>query len=308
MKKSIVFIWSIVFLISAYITKAQSLPEFELSAEWLAKIAEIAPAQPRVPTDGKKHVLIFSLHTGFKHWTIPHTEAVMKLLAERSGAYTVSVSKDIHEFEKKNLKKYDAVILNNNCSVGDRRDLFWDQLKEEPGLNDAQRLKKAKQLEDNLIRYVSKGHGLMVLHGSIVMQNKSENYGKMVGGSFDYHPVQQMIQVKLVDPNHPLVAAFDGQGFEHVDEPYLFNNAYFDYNFRPLLYMEADKLTGLKTKVADNIKYISWIKKHGKGRVFYSSPSHNAQSMTNPKLLQFFLDGLQYVMGDLKCDDTPMSR
>lgn len=169
-------------------------------------------------------------------------------------------------------------------------------------------MKKAKQLEDNLIRYVSKGHGLMVLHGSIVMQNKSENYGKMVGGSFDYHPVQQMIQVKLVDPNHPLVAAFDGQGFEHVDEPYLFNNAYFDYNFRPLLYMEADKLTGLKTKVEDNIKYISWIKKQGKGRVFYSSPSHNAQSMTNPKLLQFFLDGLQYVMGDLKCDDTPMSR
>ena len=93
-----------------------------------------------------------------------------------------------------------------------------------------------------------------------------------------------------------------------MDEPYFFNNAYSDYNFRPLLYIEADKLEGVKKEVSNNTIYVSWIKRHGKGRVFYTSPSHNAQSMDHPELLQFFLDGMQYVVGDLKCDDSPIGK
>ena len=130
----------------------------------------------------------------------------------------------------------------------------------------------------------------------------------MTGGSFDYHPKQQEIHVKEVNVNHPMVKAFNGKGLTHVDEPYFFKNAYFDYNFRPLLYMEVDKLDGLKKEVDEKVIYVSWIKRHGKGRVFYSSPGHNAQSMENPELLQFFLDGMQYVVGDLKCDDSPIGK
>jgi hypothetical protein len=33
--------------------------------------------------------------------------------------------------------------------------------------------------------------------------------------------------------------------------------------------------------------------------VMYISPSHNAQSFDNPQLLRFYLDGLQYVAGDM---------
>ena len=129
----------------------------------------------------------------------------------------------------------------------------------------------------------------------------------MVGGSFDYHPKQQEMHLKEVDPKHPMVHAFKGKGFVHTDEPYFFKNAYADYNFRPLLYIEADKLEGLRKEVTDNTIYVAWIKKHGNGRVFYCSPSHNAQSM-NKELLQFFLDGIQYVAGDLKCDDSPIGK
>lgn len=308
MKNPIVLLLNITLLLWGCNTSAQSLPAFELSEEWLAKIEKMAPAEPRIPVDDQKKILIFSLHTGFEHWTIPHTEAVVKLLAEKSGAFQVATSKDIYEFEKKNLKNYDVIVLNNNCSKGDRRNLFWDKLAEDASLTDEQRSKKAQQLEDNLLRYVSKGGGLVVLHGAIVMQNKSENFGQMMGGSFDYHPKQQEIHVKPVDPDHPMVAAFENDGFTHVDEPYFFNNAYFNYDFRPLLYMDVNSLEGLKAEVEDKIKYISWIKRYGKGRIFYASPSHNAQSMENPELLQFFLDGMQYAAGDLECEDTPMAK
>jgi type 1 glutamine amidotransferase len=284
--------------------KAQ-LKEFALTDEWVQKIETLAPAKPEVQPKKSHKVLVFSLFTGFNHWAIPHTDAVMKILSEKTGAFEVVFCNDIYQFEKKNLKNYDAVVLNNNCSVGMRRDLLLDVLDKDPALTDDQRKKKAAELEASLIEYVKKGGGLMVVHGAIVMQNNSMAFSEMVGGSFDYHPVQQEVTLELCEPNHPLVKAFGGESFVHVDEPYLFNKAYTQKNFRPLLYMDTDKLTKKTKEIDEKIKYVSWIKKFGKGRVFYVSPSHNAQSFEDARLLKFYLDGTQYVLGDLKCDDSP---
>ena len=286
-------------------SKAQNVEQFDLNDQWLEKISSMLPA-PTTGVTSKKHVLIFSLHTGFKHWTIPHTEKVMQLLAENSGKYEVSSSKEISVFEEANIQKYDVIILNNTCSVGDKRNLFWDVINLDNSLSETEKLSKANNLENNLINHINRGNGLMLMHGAIVMQNKSEAFGNMVGGSFDYHPKQQTIQVIPTDPKHPLVAHMPPQGFSHFDEPYIFKGAYKDFNFRPLLQMETQKIEGLKKKIDSPVVYISWIKKHGQGRVFYSSPSHNAQSMENPDLLKFFLNGLDYTAGNLKCDDSPI--
>lgn len=287
---------------------AQSLEPLEIDDAWLARIENLAPSKTRVATDSKKKVLVFSKATGFYHWTIPHNIEMLKILAKKSRAFEVHIGYDIQQFSKKNLKKYDALILNNPNPAGPERDLFSDLLKANSSLSEPQIRAEAAKYEKNLINYVAKGGGLMILHGGIVVQNNSQEFSNMTGGSFDYHPKQQEIQVKEVDLNHPLVKAFKGKGLTHIDEPYFFKNAYFDYNFRPLLYMEVSKLEGLKAEVPEKVIYVSWIKKHGKGRVFYSSPSHNAQSLDHPELLQFFLDGMQYVVGDLKCDDSPMGK
>ncbi len=291
---------------SFQILTAQELEPFSFSQEWIAKIDSLSPSKGSVAVSKKRDVLIFSLHTGYQHWTIPHTEAVVALLGEKSGAFVITTTKDINAFSTENLEKFDAIVLNNTCSKPDKRNIFWDALSEMDSLTTEKRLEKAEKLEQHLLDFVQNGGGLMVLHGGITMQNKSKPFGEMVGGSFDYHPKQQTIDVKLVDKTHPLVSAFKGEGFRHVDEPYFFNNAYFKKDFRPLLYMEADQLEGKREVVRDKIKYISWIKRYGEGRVFYASPSHNAHSFENPKLLQFLLDGLQYVSGDLVCDDSAM--
>ncbi len=302
MYKKIVITISII--LSFCSVKAQ-MKEFVLTDEWVQKIEKLAPAKAEVQTKKHHKVLVFSLFTGFDHWVVPHVNVVMKVLAEKTGAFEVEFSKDIFQFEKKNLKKYDAVVLNNNCSVGPRRDLLLDVLDQDKNLTDDQRKKKAAELESNLIEYVKKGGGLMVVHGAIVMQNNSMAFSEMVGGSFDYHPVQQEVTLELCEPNHPLVKAFGGKSFVHTDEPYLFNKAYTQKNFRPLLYMDTSKLIKKTKEIDEKIKYVSWIKRFGKGRVFYVSPSHNAQSFEDARLLKFYLDGAQYVLGDLKCDDFP---
>ena len=89
----------------AFNAGSQSLPDFELTEDWLAKIENMVPMESRIDIKKKKNVLIFSLHTGYEHWCIPHTQAVMKLLGEKSGAYKVSLTKDIYAFDKKSLKK-----------------------------------------------------------------------------------------------------------------------------------------------------------------------------------------------------------
>ena len=302
-------LFSFVFLFFFFLAgHGQGLSPFELNSEWIAKIESMVKDQKNVATKVKKKLLIFSLHTGYKHWTIPHTEAVMNIIAQNSGAFEVTLSKDYTVFNKNKISKYDVIILNNTNSKSDRRDLFWDIFNEDSTLSQKQKIKKAKQMEDNLIQFVKKGKGLVLLHGAIVMQNNSIDFSDMVGGSFDFHPPQQKIHVKLVDPDHPLVSSFDPEGFIHCDEPYFFKNAYFRYDFRPLLFMELDEIKMKRERPTDKIKYVSWIKRHGRGRVFYSSPSHNAQSYDNSKLLQFLRNGLLYAAGFIDCDDSPIEK
>lgn len=303
MKKLLFYILALSF---SSVTLAQNMEPFEVTEEWILKIENLAPATPTVKNVQKKKLLVFSKATGFYHWAIPQNNEMLKILAKKSNLFEIHIGYDVENFTRENLKKYDAVILNNSNPKSDKRDLFWDLLKANTTLNDEQIAKEAEKYEDNLIDYVAKGGGLMLLHGAIVVQNNSLQFSKMTGGSFDYHPKQQEIHVKEVDVDHPLVRAFKGKGLTHIDEPYFFKNAYFDYNFRPLLYFDVDDIAGVKHEPSNKTNYVAWIKRHGKGRIFYSAPSHNAQSLENPELLQFFLDGMQYVVGDFECDDSPL--
>ncbi|WP_339706408.1 ThuA domain-containing protein [uncultured Kriegella sp.] len=303
--KKLIFTAFTFFFLNA--TIAQSLESFEVSDEWISKIEKLAPSKATVKADVKK-VLVFSQHTGFYHWTAPLNVEMLKVLGTKSGAFEITNSYDIDSFDTDNLKAYDAVVLNNCNPAGPKRDLFWDLLQKNSNLSDEKIAALSKKYENNLLDYVAKGGGLLILHGAITVQNNSMEFSKMTGGSFDYHPKQQEMHLKEYDKKHPLVKAFKGKGLTHVDEPYFFKNAYFDYNFRPLLYIEIDKLKGMKKEVDQKVNYVAWIKRHGQGRVFYTSPSHNAQSLDNPELLQFLLDGMQYVVGDLKCDDSPIEK
>ncbi|MDW7694543.1 ThuA domain-containing protein [Flammeovirgaceae bacterium SG7u.111] len=302
------FLIALLLLVQARICFSQttSLKPIPLTEAWENKIYELAPSKAEASISKKHKVLLFSLHTGFEHWVIPHADVVVEALGQKSGAFEVVKSKDISIFEKKNLKQFDAIVLNNNCSEREKRNIFYDALK--GGLTEEERVKKAVQLEKNLLSFVKKGGGLVVLHGGITMQNKSAAFSQMVGGSFDYHPRQQMLELKVVEPGHPITKVFEGKSFSHIDEPYFFNNAYLEKDFKPLLYVETAKIKEMKHQPEDKLNYVSWIKRYGKGRVFYASPSHNAQSYENTVMLQFYLNGIQYALGDLECGDSPIGR
>jgi len=297
-------------LLISNLTFGQDLEIVPLTQAWKQKIEALAPSQTRFPSTSAKKILLFSLHTGFEHWVIPHTEEVFKILGSKSKQFEVTASKDIHQFEKESLSNYDAIVLNNTCSKPDHRHLFWDQLRAESTLDSAVVMAKAQELETNVIEFVKKGGGLLLLHGGITTLNNSQKFSELVGASFDYHPPQQLIQVKLENPSHPLVAAFPKDGFSHVDEPYFYKNAYSNLNFTPLLYFDNAQIRSQRVnqELKSGKTYVAWIRPEEKGKVMYIASSHNAQSFENPALLQFFLDGLQYVVGDVNCEETPVKK
>ena len=90
-------------LISSFSLKPQSLPAIEITEKWLDGIENMVEGRKRLAPNKKKDILIFSLHTGYNHWTIPHTEAVIKRIAEKTGDFNVNVSYDVKVFEKKNI-------------------------------------------------------------------------------------------------------------------------------------------------------------------------------------------------------------
>ena len=298
---------------SLLVTAAEKTPDIAAkivppTAAWKAKITALAPAKPRAVPKAPRKVLVNSRATGFCHDVIPHVKEVMNVLAA-SGAFEVVQSDDIAMFTPDRLKEFDAVVLNNACTRRPTRNWFLDVLADNKDLTPEQRQARAAELEKSLEDFVAGGKGLMAIHGAVVFLNESENFSKMLGGSFVQHPACQRITLTPVDPKHPLVVAFKGETFIHTDEPYLFHKAYNDKNFRPLLEMDV---AGLDPKAQAVMKgdrrYVSWIKKHGKGRVFYVSPSHQPESYESSRMLQFYLDGIQYVLGDLDCDDSPIGK
>jgi type 1 glutamine amidotransferase len=275
---------------------------------WRAKVEAQAPKSPRVKPAGPRKILVTSLATGFCHDVIPHVKIVMETLA-KTGAFEVTFSDDLAMYEADKLAGFDAVLLNNTCTKNPTRNWFLDVLANDASLSPEQRQQKAVQLEKNLIDFVAGGKGLVAVHGAIVFLNESPDFGKVMGGSFEMHPKLQPITLLLVEPEHPLSKAFAGKSFTHLDEPYLFHKEYTNKNFRPLLEIDVPQLEAdAKAKLAGDRRYVSWIKAHGKGRVFYVSPSHRPETYERAEMLQFYLDGIQYALGDLKVDDAAKAK
>ncbi len=80
----------LILSISACKTQEINLTSFAVDQKWEKKIYRLAPSSTVAPITKKHKVLLFSLHTGFEHWVIPHADVVIQTLAHKTGAYSVS--------------------------------------------------------------------------------------------------------------------------------------------------------------------------------------------------------------------------
>ena len=132
----------------------------------------------------------------------------------------------------------------------------------------------------------------------------------MMGGKFTGHPwiPNEKWAVKIDEPNHPLMAPFAGKGFKIKDEIYRTEPPLYSRNKQLVLMsldMSDDATRKKSEKPTDADTGISWVKTWGKGRFFYCSLGHDHAVTWNPPVLEHYLRGIQFALGDLKVDTKP---
>jgi len=260
------------------------------SEEEIEKIEAAVPATPRVaPAQGRK-LLVFNLCKGYVHGSIPYGAKAFEIMGRKTGAFETVVSEDVSMFAPDKLDQFDAVCFNNSTGQ-----LFDDPV-----------------LKQSLIDFVKGGKGVVGVHAATDCFYNWAEFGEMLGGYFDGHPwgSGDTVTVKLDDPGHALCGAFKGRGFDVNDEIYQIKSPYSREKLRVLLSLDVEKTDMKKQgiKRTDNDFAVSWVHNFGEGRVFYCSLGHNNHIFWTPSILQFYLDGIQFAMGDLEADTTPSAQ
>ena len=124
-----------------------------------------------------------------------------------------------------------------------------------------------------------------------------------MGGSYGGH-ITDKVWVKLDEPDHPLCAPFAGKPFQIHDEIYFFKTPHRPEQLRILMSLDLSKTPDPKRR-DDKLYAVSWVRPHGKGRLFYCSLGHVSATYKNPQVLRHYLAGIQFAIGDLTGVVTP---
>lgn len=264
-------------------------PSFaQLPPDDLTKIEAALPTKATATPQRPRKLLVFTLAEGYKHASIPYAAKALELMGQKTGAFTATTSDNMASFVESNLKQFDAV-----CFVSTTELKFADV-----------------KLRESLMKFVKGGKGVIGIHAASDNFYNWPEAAEMMGGLFDGHPWTSngAWAVKIDDAQHPLTAAFKGEGFILSDEIYRFKAPISREHLRVLMSLDLgaegnQQVEGLRA--ADIDIPISWVRDFGKGRVFYCSLGHNNSVYWNAAVLQHYLDGIQFALGDLQVDTTP---
>lgn len=295
----------------------------EIPAARQEQIRRAAPPQAAVVPKKPRTVLVFNTPDHLypkdphKGYCIPYGSFALQALGEKTGAYQPVVSSDLAMFLPENIRRFDAVVLNNTSGP-------WIS----PTEADLQRpefrrcgtdpLAVEQVLRKSLLDYVSAGGGLVALHFAAGANPQWPEFHELLGGRFSGHPWNEEVGIKVLEPEHPLVAAFGGKDFRLADEIYQFSDPSDRRKAQDLAKLRVLLVVDKETTNMD-VPWIqhkegqfaqAWVKMHGKGRVFYTGFGHRTELYWNPAILRFYLDAIQFACGDLEApaEALPVQR
>ncbi|MBU0641496.1 MAG: DUF1080 domain-containing protein [Planctomycetes bacterium] len=255
--------------------------------EQIEKMKAAMPAAAVVEPAQKRTMLVFTLCTGFRHSAIECGAKALEIMGAKTGAFKVVISDDVAYFAPEKLRQFDAVCFMNTTG-----ELFDDP-----------------RHRASFLEWVKSGKGVVGIHAATDCFYKWPEFGELMGGYFDGHPwgANDTVTLKIDEPDHPLNAAFGGQPFVVTDEIYQFREPYSRERLRVLLSLDTAKTDMKKQGIhrADGDFAVSWVREYGQGRLFYCSLGHREDIFWNPTVLQHYLAGIQYALGDLEVQAKP---
>jgi type 1 glutamine amidotransferase len=304
--------WGLAFLAVLLVIPISLLAQDpQPSAAEIAKMQAAAPEKARVPPLRPRKLLVFSRSWGYKHTARPFGAKAIEIMGQKTGAFGATLTEDDALFEPHSLKQFDAVVLNNT-----NEEIFLpEDFAKLPAPEQAKAKRRDEMLKKSFARFVQDGGGLAVIHAGVASFRDWPEFGNIVGARFDNHPwgAGSTVVLRVEEPSHPLMAAFKEPFFVVTDEIYQVTAPYSRQNLRVLLSIDPAKTT-ITPEHKKNIHRedmdfaMTWVKSYGQGRVFYCALGHQHELFWNPIVLQHYLDGLQFVLGDLRADTTPSAK
>lgn len=250
----------------------------------------------------RRTLLFFTSSVGFEHSPVQrqgdrlgHAERVLVELGERFG-FAVECSKDGRVFDA-DLDRYDAVAF---YTCGDLT---------QPGLHNTPPM--SRDGKQKLLDAIAAGKGFVGFHSAAdtfhskgpanQTQTELDPYVAMLGGEFVSHGPSQEAALILV-PDFPGARDLGcAEGLSFTDEWYALKN--FAKDMHVILVQETKYLVG---DCYRRPNYPStWARRHGRGRVFYTSLGHHEEIWTNPFFQAIVLGGIAWALGTVQADVKP---
>jgi type 1 glutamine amidotransferase len=225
--------------------------------------------------DAKRHILYYTLTTGFRHDIIPYSKGVLRDVGREGGAFRVTVTEDASKITPEYLAQFDAVVLNTTGQPF-----------------------PTPQAKQAFLDFVRGGKGVVGVHSATDTHYDWPEFGEMLGGWFDGHPWNQVVGFKIDDPKHPACRMIPDD-WKVPDEIYQFRN-WDRAKCHMLLTIDNATVDVNKqgVKRADKDFAVAWTKEYGKGKVFYTSLGHTRQVWDSPIFRQHLRQGILWTMGD----------
>ena len=167
---------------------------------------------------------------------------------------------DMQDLNPDTLSKYDVLVLYANIDT-----ISADQSRA-------------------LLSYVAAGHGFVPLHCATYCFRNVPEVVALMGGQFKRHGTG-VFRTEIVQREHPIMRGFGG--FESWDETYVHH-----------LHNEKNR-TVLAVRVDNQGREPwTWIRTHGKGRVFYTAWGHDQRTWSHPGFQNLVERGIRWSAGE----------
>jgi type 1 glutamine amidotransferase len=182
---------------------------------------------------------------------------ILEKVATQHGI-TLTYTTDPNDLKPEKLRGYDALMIYANHT------------------------KITPEQEKALLDFVAGGRGFLPIHSASFCFQNSPDYIALVGAQFQRHGTGEFT-AEIVEPGHPTLSGVTP--FQVWDETYVHTKHNTD---RTVLMERVD---------AQGREPWTWVRTHGKGRVFYTAYGHDERAWSHPTFQRLLINAILWVTG-----------
>ncbi|WZO96386.1 ThuA domain-containing protein [Isosphaeraceae bacterium EP7] len=252
-----------------------------------------------VAAPATKKVLFFTKSSGFQHSVIArkgdelsHAEKILVEIGKAAG-FEVVPSKDGRMFDPDKIGQFDAFVF---VTTGD---LTTPGTDKQPPMS--------PEGEQAFYAAVKSGKGFVGMHcasdtfGHHRHRGADDPFIQLIGGEFSGHGAQQKATILVSDPAFPGATAFGDKSFQIEDEWYAQKHLANDLHV--ILTQQTEGMKGNDYQRPNFPQ--TWARKHGQGRVFYTSMGHREDVWDRKEYQDLIIQGLKWATGQVEANIEP---